>query len=305
MTGFDELKQNGTPASKRVVDNKMMTTGESGKMVQAESTSLLLVGEHSKKKEMAGTSSEETSDKSATPMSSSRLKATNAAPGTAIQVSSDDESEPRYSNHDETSKIFIESTAPLPNVDENISPDEFLLRLVDAHLGFKLEPKKALDLKQFLTKATDEQIAAYTTEVVTAVRDEELDHLRRMEQNGQVMNCFNRFGESLLNLACRRGFESIVRYLLDIPDVNLRHSDDCGRTPLHDACWHPEPQLTICKWILEEEPALFFIMDRRGCTAFQYARPQHWPIWRKFLMDNRQILERLKEPTIRAMLTKV
>lgn len=297
MTGCDKGKQNG-------VDIIMMDK-ESGKTIQAGPNSSLLVEESTMKEELSCTSSGETLNKLATPISSTLVKkAADVAPATVTQVSSDDESEPRCSNHDETTKIFIKSSVPLPNVDENISPDEFLLKLVHAHLGYKLEPKKALDLKSFLTKATDEQIAAYTTEVVTAVRDEELDHLRRMEKNGQSMNCFNRFGESLLNLACRRGFESIVRYLLDQSDVNLRHSDDCGRTPLHDACWHPKPQLTICKWILEEEPALFFIMDRRGCTAFQYARPQHWPVWRKFLNDNRQSLEGLKDPTITAMLTQ-
>ena len=53
------------------------------------------------------------------------------------------------------------------------------------------------------------------------------------------MDCFNRFGESLLNIACRRGFEDIVAYLLEQESVSVRHCDDCGRTPLHDACWHP------------------------------------------------------------------
>jgi len=265
--------------------------------------------ESTKTNEIAGASSGETSDMIAAPISSTLEKAAHEVPATVTQVSSDDESEPRserrYSNQQEITKGIIQPSAPLPNVDENINPDEFLLKLVDAHLGYKLEPKKALELKSFLTKATDENIAAYTSEVVTAVRNEELDHLRQMEQNGQDLNCFNRFGESLLSLACRRGFESIVRYLLDQPKVNLRHSDDCGRTPLHDACWHPVPQLTICKWILEEEPALFFITDRRGCTAFQYARPEHWPIWRKFLMDNRESLDGLKDPAVRGMFTKV
>mmetsp|Transcript_5205 Transcript_5205/g.12453 ORF Transcript_5205/g.12453 Transcript_5205/m.12453 type:complete len:307 (+) Transcript_5205:81-1001(+) len=237
-------------------------------------------------------------------------KATDDGSNRCVQtVSSDEESESksrkrRLSKQSDVIERPTQPSAPLPDVDENISPDEFLLKLVDAQLGYRLEPKKAMEVKEFFHKSTDGEVAAYTTEVVTAVRDEELDHLRKMQENGQELNCFNRFGESLLNLACRRGFESIVRYLMDQPSVTVKSSDDCGRTPLHDACWHPQPQLTICKWILEEEPALFFIMDRRGCTAFQYARPQHWPVWRKFLLENRQSLDGLKDPAIKSMLSK-
>jgi hypothetical protein len=47
------------------------------------------------------------------------------------------------------------------------------------------------------------------------------------------MNCFNRFGESLLHMDCRRGFEDTVEFLLDQPEVDVRICDDNGRTILH------------------------------------------------------------------------
>jgi hypothetical protein len=179
----------------------------------------------------------------------------------------------------------------LPDPNEDISPDDFLVQLIDAVYGYKFEAKPTLLLKGFFGKVSEEQMVAYNTDVVAAVRNNELDQLKRLHQNGQAMNCFNRF-------------EDVVRYLLDQPDVSVRYSDDCGRTPLHDTCWNPSPQLTICKWILERDPALFFAMDRRGCTAFQYARPEHWPIWRKFLLDNRDSLKGLTDPDIRSRLYK-
>lgn len=266
--------------------------------------------ESSNQNEMTGTTSVENYHVVSAPISSSVKESDNRE--IAQLVSSGDESETnsnsRKRRHSKRSdsiiEILSEPTVPLPDVDENISPDEFLLKLVDAQLGYKLEPKKATEIKDFFHKSTDDEVAAYTTEVVTAVRDEELDHLRKMQNDGQELNCFNRFGESLLNLACRRGFESIVRYLMDQPGVTFKTSDDCGRTILHDACWHPQPQLKICQWILEEEPLLFFVMDRRGCTPFEYARPQHWPVWRQFLLDNRYNLGGLKDPAIRSMLAK-
>ena len=110
---------------------------------------------------------------------------------------------------------------------------------------------------------------------------------------------YNRFGESLLHMACRRGFEDIVDYLLDQEsETETRICDDNGRTVLHDACWNPSPQLKICKRILDRDPILFFICDNRGCSAFEYARPEHWEIWRNFLLDNKDSLKALKHEEV-------
>jgi hypothetical protein len=192
----------------------------------------------------------------------------------------------------------------LPDPTSNVSPDEFLLQLVRAQYGVCLEVKPALSLSAFFSEVSEEQMASYTLQVVGAVRNNDLESLKKLQREGQPLNCFNRFGESLLHMACRRGFESILEYLLEQPDINLRIRDDTGRTPLHDACWNASPQLNICKWIIQRDPSLFLITDRRGCTAFQYARPQHWGIWRKFLFDNRECLEALTKPEMLSILVR-
>lgn len=199
-------------------------------------------------------------------------------------------------------KLFAD--LPDPNEDK-MSPDTFLNKIVYATCGIELEHKKARSLENFFAKVTDEQVAAYTMPVVSACRTNDLDALKKLHSDeGQIMNCFNRFGESLLTMACRRGFEDIVEYLLKLPDVDIRISDDSGRTILHDACWNPSPQLKICEWIIERDPALFFIADNRGCTPFQYARPEHWGIWRQFLLDNKDSLQALKTKDVQAKLSK-
>jgi Ankyrin repeats (3 copies) len=192
----------------------------------------------------------------------------------------------------------------LPDPKERISPDEFLMKLVRIICNLELEAKKARSLAGFFCSVSDEQMAAYTIKVVSAVRANDLDALKALQSEGQTLNCFNRFGESLLTMACRRGFEDIVEYLLKQPDIDIRISDDNGRTILHDACWNPSPQLKICKWILEREPALFFVLDNRGCSAFHYARPEHWGIWRQFLLENRESLKALEKKEILAKLSK-
>lgn len=186
----------------------------------------------------------------------------------------------------------------LPDPSLHVSPDEYLLLLTKAQLGVDLEAKSALSLDSFFYEVTEEQMAAYTMEVVNSVRNNDLELLKKLHQEGQALDCFNRFGESLLNMACRRGFESIVMYLLESDRVDVRICDDGGRTPLHDACWNPLPQLTICQGLIEREPALLFVADRRGCTAFQYARQEHWDQWRKFLFEHRDCLSKLNHPDI-------
>jgi len=198
-------------------------------------------------------------------------------------------------------KLFAD--LPDPNVD-NISPDEFLNKLVYATCGLELEAKKAKSLENFFAKVTDEQVAAYTMAVVSACRTNDLDALKKLHsEEGQTMNCFNRFGESLLTMACRRGFEDIVEYLLQTQDVDIRVCDDSGRTILHDACWNPSPQLKICEWIMDRDPALFFVADNRGCTPFQYARHEHFSIWRQFLLDKKDSLYALTKDDVKEKLT--
>jgi hypothetical protein len=196
-------------------------------------------------------------------------------------------------------------TLDLPDHAIHQSPESYLQKLVKVMCnGLELETKKALSLEGFFTKVTNAQMEAYTTTVVSVVRNNDLAGLKELHGKGQALNCFNRFGESLLHMACRRGFEDIVEFLLNQAKVDIRICDDNGRTVLHDACWNPSPQLKICQWILERDPALLFILDNRGCSAFQYARPEHWAIWRKFLLDNRESLLAFNCPDISARLSK-
>jgi Ankyrin repeats (3 copies) len=180
---------------------------------------------------------------------------------------------------------------PRPDSGNHMDPDEFLLQLVTAlYPQVKLQVKSALDLStssSYFPTITEEQMARYNTHVVALVRTNNVPALQdyHTTHGPHALDCCNRFGEGLLNMACRRGFTEMVAFLLAAP-VSVRVRDDFGRTPLHDACWHPEPQLDICRWIMQQDPSLFLVADKRGYTPFQYARQSDWPIWRKFLVEN-------------------
>lgn len=195
----------------------------------------------------------------------------------------------------------IISDAVLPDPKESSAePDEYLLQLVKALYGVDLKVRKGLELGQdYFKPITDAQQAAYTMEVLTPARDNDVKTLKDLvaKKGPKVVDCVNRFGESVLNLACRRGFVETAEFLLsDEINLDVRLKDDFGRTPLHDACWHPKPQLEICSWLIKRDPSLLLVADKRGSTPFQYARAQDYPTWRQFLFDNRDSLQLLTEP---------
>jgi hypothetical protein len=182
-----------------------------------------------------------------------------------------------------------------------VDPDQYLAQLVQALWGVSVKVQPALELKDYFETITEQQMAAYNMEVVTITRQNNVEKLRELfEARGRdSLDCFNRFGEGLLNMACRRGMKEIVQFLLsDAVQLNVRVRDDYGRTPMHDACWNPEPQLEICSWIMAQDPSLFLISDKRGYTPFQYARKSDWQVWRQFLFDHREHLQALAQPDL-------
>jgi hypothetical protein len=183
----------------------------------------------------------------------------------------------------------------LPNPKTSTAdPDEYLAQLVKAlsiptGTVVHLQIKSSHEMADFFPEVTEEQMARYNVQVVSMARNNDLAGIRALfvAQGRDALDCYNRFGEGLLTLACRRGFRDMVEFFLS-EEVRLpvRVRDDYGRTPVHDACWNPSPQLEICSWIMEKDPSLFLLADKRGFTAFQYARQSEWHIWRQFLFDH-------------------
>jgi hypothetical protein len=188
-----------------------------------------------------------------------------------------------------------EKEVKLPDPKQKVDPDVFLAQLLEAQYGFSLKTKDALSMKGFFPEITEDQIAAYDMKLVAACRENDVDAVKSLVAEGQSAECCNRFGESLLHMACRRGFKDMVDYFLTEKQMSVRIRDDCGRTPLHDACWNPHPQTEILQWLIERDPCLLLIADKRGSTPFQYARPQDWGIWRQFLLDNRKCFDVMKD----------
>lgn len=156
--------------------------------------------------------------------------------------------------------------------------------------GYKAYMRKSSTLTDFFLELKSEHIEAYSAELVKAVRDRNIPLLRAIHAEGKTLQCSNRFGESLVHMACRRGYTDVVRFLIKEADVTLRVKDDFGRTPLHDACWSANPNFDLMDLIINHDPDLLLIEDIRGHSPFSYARRDHWEDWKNYLTERRASL---------------
>lgn len=99
---------------------------------------------------------------------------------------------------------------------------------------------------------------------------------------GFSMAACNRFSESIVHMACRRSDLDTIQFILDHIDTVLL-VDDYGRTPLHDACWRPEPKFDIVALLMDTNLDLIRCVDKRGSTPLHYVRREHWAQWCAFL----------------------
>jgi hypothetical protein len=145
-------------------------------------------------------------------------------------------------------------------------------------------------IPNFFHELKQEEVDAYGLDVLRAVRESDLDTLRQYHIQGRPLKCSNRFGESLLHLACRKGLVSVVDFLVNEAKIPLCVKDDMGRTPLADAFWTIEPNSDIVDIILRKCPDLLLVSDKRGHPPLAYARREHWSHWNKYLDSRSELL---------------
>mmetsp|Transcript_23532 Transcript_23532/g.33008 ORF Transcript_23532/g.33008 Transcript_23532/m.33008 type:complete len:349 (-) Transcript_23532:10-1056(-) len=165
--------------------------------------------------------------------------------------------------------------------DEN--PTKVLMEILkDA--GHKDLPIPSMDVPGFFVDISEERIQHYSSEIVKAVQNADLKSLGRLHhKEGRRLDCCNKFGESVVHIACRRGHADVLEYLLEEANIDVRVKDDYGRTPAHDACWAPNPNTDLMLMLINECPDLLYFSDKRGNTPMEYVRKEHWMSWCAFL----------------------
>lgn len=173
-----------------------------------------------------------------------------------------------------------ETNESLTNVLENI--------LKEQGLDFRKIPyDEAPD--DFFVEVTDDNIKAYTTEILNAVRSQDIKKLETMLKEGHCMQACNKFGESILHLACRRGNTDVVRFLIEKAQISINIKDDYGRTPMHDACWVSHPNFELVTLLIKKNPDLLLIKDKRGCIPLQYVKA-NISLWVSFLNEHKSLM---------------
>jgi hypothetical protein len=239
------------------------------------------------------------SDHDSSSDTSDSLKSTSTQSSLSPSDQKQDLTKEMTSSYNLNNKIREEELKSLePNAcPSDMTPDTYLHKLFETVMRFTPSIRPTLEVQvpslcndetTFILPISEEMIDNYDTDVVTAVRENDLSTIQLMHTNGRSFSCCNRFGESLLHMACRRGYDPIVQYLVNQADVSIRITDDCGRTPLHDALWHKECQYNIVDLLVRTDPLLMLTCDKRGHTPFAYSRREHWANWRQFLWDRRE-----------------
>lgn len=132
------------------------------------------------------------------------------------------------------------------------------------------------------------QVASYGTWIVDVVKKRDSEGLKTALACGLSSNACNTYGESLIHRVCRLGERTLLEILLEA-GCDLQVADDYGRTPLHDACWSPEPSFDLVELILKRDVRLLYISDARGALPLSYVRKEHWSQWLKFLATNKDV----------------
>lgn len=170
------------------------------------------------------------------------------------------------------------------------NPQETLISILQEH-DHIFKTVSSESLKDFFEEVTEDEIQAYDADALRAIRESDMETLRRYLKENRPLKCSNRFGESLLHLACRRNLIPVVQFLVHEAGVPLNVRDDMGRSPLHDAFWCAEVNFELVDLILDQCPDLLLISDKRGHPPLSYARQHHWKSWNAYLHSRSQVVQ--------------
>eukprot|EP01038_Epipyxis_sp_PR26KG_P013339 gene13339-17891_t len=162
-----------------------------------------------------------------------------------------------------------------------IPPMTFFAKLLSSR-GYSTESQCAMEIYRRNRVPSDEQLQSYQSNIITAVKFSDRESLKRCSEEGISLSACNKFSESILHMACRRSTFTIVEFLINNnADINV--VDDCGKTPLHDACWRADPQFDITTLLLDTNPSLILLKDIRGFTPLQYVPEAAFKEWCAFI----------------------
>lgn len=167
-------------------------------------------------------------------------------------------------------------------------PEDFLHDILRQR-GYSTE-MAAMKETVFHRAPEPDQVSSYDKAILSAVLEEDEEALERMRVAGRRMDACNRFGDSVLHMACRRGRASALRFLLRATGPSgVMLGDDMGRTVMHDACWTATPRFDVASAVLDNDTRLLRTLDSRGSSPLQYVPRDQWPLWCAFFESRKEV----------------
>ena len=145
-------------------------------------------------------------------------------PAISIIPSATSKKRPRTSVTTASTEATIDT--PTYNTIESIlklHPSEYAKAAFKAN-GFGDPAAIAKDSEARFLPPTAAMLEAYGTSIVMEVRNNNLEAVKKLFQEGQFkygVNACNRFGESILHIACRRGHLDMVKFLVNLDTVTV------------------------------------------------------------------------------------
>jgi ankyrin repeat protein len=178
---------------------------------------------------------------------------------------------------------------PLPALLEKEKPSSYLRRMLPEGVACRQRNRG----NAFRTTPHRDEMENYDNESVCAIRSNDITTLRALLEEGKSFDACNRNGETLLHLACRRGNNETVNFLVHEAHVKVDVEDNMGRTVLHDVCWRPKPNTEMMASLIRVvSPELLLSEDGRGHSCFDYCRKHDWGEWVAFLSDCSHVIKR-------------
>jgi ankyrin repeat protein len=178
---------------------------------------------------------------------------------------------------------------------QNIHPSDYARSAFKAN-GFEDLAAIESDCDARFLPPTASMMEAYSTEIVQEVRNNNLAAAKTLYEEGRFRhgcNACNRFGESILHIACRRGHLEMVKFLVGEVGLSVTEiRDDYKRTPLHDAFWTSTASPDVVDYLLQQPHVteLLLCKDQRGFTPLDYSRGEDRGKWLRFLWERRDEL---------------
>lgn len=135
---------------------------------------------------------------------------------------------------------------------------------------------------RYYSKVSNLQKASYGNAIIKAALNKDCETLKNLISQGLSPNPSNQFGDSLMNIVCKRGYFDVFKTLIEC-GASIRTCDQLDRTPLHFAV--SNPCFELIDQILQHDINMLNAKDSFGKTPLEYiTNESHSLQWKKFLI---------------------